>query len=458
MSEKTKVHFFGGAEEVTGSNFLFDDPVSDQKILIDCGMFQGSRVCELKNYEDFPFNVQEIDALIVTHAHLDHIGRVPKLVRDGFRGKIYSTPPTKDLSAYSFEDSLRVLEKEAGQDNRPILYAQKDIEAALKVWEIVEYDTPFKIGNLEITFRESGHILGSAMVEIVRADNKIVFTGDLGNTPSPLLRPTFDLEHVDYLIMESVYGDRNHEDQSTRRTNLEDVIEETIKKGGTLVIPAFSIERTQEILFEIENMMEQSRIPLVPVFLDSPLAIKITSVYLANKKYLNSDVRQLDRLGDGILKFPQLHITMTTDQSKAILNANPRKIIIAGSGMSNGGRIIHHEKNYLSDPKSALLLVGYQAAGSLGRIIQDGAKTVKIMGETVSVNASIRHIGGYSSHKDGDRLFQFVQGINMRGGLKKVFVAMGEPKSSSFLTQRLRDYLGVDAVVPRPNQVVEIDF
>jgi len=238
---------------------------------------------------------------------------------------------------------------------------------------------------------------------------------------------------------------------------LEDAIEDTIKAGGTLMIPAFSIERTQEILFEIENMMEESRIPLVPVFLDSPMGIEVTAVYKKYAKYLNEAVRlEIEQEKNKIFHFAQLHETMSTDESKAIFHANPKKIIIAGSGMSTGGRIIHHEKNYLSDPKSTLLLVGYQQAGSLGRLLQDGAKTVKIMGEEISVRAKIASISGYSAHKDSDHLLQFVD--ETKNTVQKVFVTMGEPKSAMFLAQRLRDYLGVNARFPEVGEVVEIEL
>jgi len=257
--------------------------------------------------------------------------------------------------------------------------------------------------------------------------------------------------------MESVYGDRNHEDRSQRRNLLEDAIEDTVKAGGTLMIPAFSIERTQEILFEIENMMEESRIPLVPVFLDSPMGIGVTAVYKKYAKYLNDAVRlEIEQANNKIFHFAQLHETLSTDESKAILRSNPKKIIIAGSGMSTGGRIIHHEKNYLSDPKSTLLLVGYQQAGSLGRMLQDGVKTVKIMGEEIAVRAKIASISGYSAHKDSDHLLQFVD--DTKDTVQEVFVAMGEPKSAMFLAQRLRDYLGVNARFPEVGEVAEIEL
>lgn len=454
--KKSTISFFGGIGEVTGSNFMFFDGQSGLKILIDCGLFQGNKAFDEKNIEPFAYNPQEINYLFVTHAHLDHVGRIPKLVKDGFGGKIYSTGPTKEIAEISLEDSLNLFKKE-NEDAEPF-FSSEDIKQAMSQWHIADYGETINLeAGLRVTLRDAGHILGSTMYEFARGEEKVVFTGDLGNSPSPLLRDTEEIKGANYLVIESVYGDRNHEDRSERHHLLEDAIEDTFKAGGTLMVPAFSVERTQEILFEIENMMEQSRIPLVPVFFDSPMGIEVTAVYKKYSKYLNDKVRrQIEEDGNSIFHFPQLHQTMTTDESKAILQANPKKIIIAGSGMSTGGRIIHHEKNYLSDPKSTLLLVGYQQVGSLGRLLQDGVKMVKIMGEQIAVKASVRVIHGYSAHKDSDNLVKFVD--NTKDTLKRVFVAMGEPKSSLFLAQRLRDYLGVNASVPLAGDIIEIDF
>lgn len=456
-SKKTSITFYGGVGEVTGANFLLNDGSSGLSILIDCGLFQSQKAFDEKNAEDFSYDPKTIDYLFVTHAHLDHIGRIPKLVKDGFRGVIYSTAPTKEVAEIALLDSLNLFRKENGDAVEPF-FRSEDITLAMSLWKTAEYHETINLKEgLRVTLKDAGHILGSTMFEFARGEHRLVFTGDLGNSPSPLLHDTEVITDANYLVMESVYGDRNHEGRGERQSLLEDAIEDTIKAGGTLMIPAFSIERTQEILFEIENMMEESRIPLVPVFLDSPMGIKVTAVYKKYSKFLNETVRtEIEEEDDKIFHFPQLHETMATEESKAIFKANPKKIIIAGSGMSTGGRIIHHEKNYLSDPNSTLLLVGYQQTGSLGRIIQEGAKTVKIMGEEISVRARIVNIRGYSAHKDSDHLLQFVD--DTKDTLQKVFVAMGEPKSSMFLAQRLRDYLGVDAKCPEVGETEEIEL
>ncbi|MBI2482007.1 MAG: MBL fold metallo-hydrolase [Candidatus Vogelbacteria bacterium] len=461
MEQQLKLTFYGGTGTVTGANFLVEvageTPV---RFLIDCGLFQGNKSDDARNFESFPYDPATIDALIITHAHLDHIGRVPRLVKEGFQGPIYSTGATKEIAALSLDDTVSLLSRHHNdannQDEAEPLYTLEDVAQALSQWQIVDYHQPFTLGPLDIVFRDAGHILGSALVECTRGNKKLVFTGDLGNSPSPLLKDTEAIKDATYLVMESVYGDRDHEDRSRRAEQFEDVIEDTLRRDGTLLIPVFSIERAQEIMFEIEQMMEASRIPLVPVFIDSPLAIRVTDVYKKYRHYLNNQVKEGGPARDGIFRFPQLHLTLSTEESKAILRANPRKIILAGSGMSTGGRILHHEKNYLSDSRNTLLLVGYQGVGTFGRILQDGAKIVRILGEEVTVSARIASIFGYSGHKDGSGLLNFVRGTG--DTVKKVFVVMGEPKSALFLVQRIRDYLGIEAIAPAVGESVELEL
>ena len=449
---KLKLTFYGGVGGVTGANYLLED--KDIKILVDCGLFQGSSFDDIRNREPFPYNPSDINILFVTHAHLDHIGRIPKLIKDGFSGVIYSTPSTKEISEISLIDSLGILSKEAEKKGAPLLYEKKDVLKSFSLWKTVSYKTPIKINNkLNVVFKDAGHILGSAMVEFSREGEKIVFTGDLGNSPSPLLKDTEKIYDADYLIMESVYGDRNHESIESRIDILKNTIKNTIKKGGALLIPAFSIERTQVLLYEINNLVESGEIPQVPVFLDSPFAIKVTKIYKNKIDNFNKGVREEIDSGDDIFNFPRLKFTENHKDSIEIANTINPKIIIAGSGMSNGGRILSHEKKYLSDQNSALLLSGFQVAGSMGRMIQDGVREVVIDNERIPVRASIINLQGFSSHKDSDNLLDFVS--NTADTVKKVFVVMGEPKSALFLVQKIRDCLDVDAVAPN---IGESDF
>lgn len=469
QTKEVKITFCGGTEGVTGANFLLETETGGKtlRVLVDCGLFQGTNREERMNLDPFPYDPATIDAVFITHAHMDHIGRLPILIKQGYQGPIYSTPPTLDISNVAFQDAIGLMDRDShnngkndknhnSKDETPPLYGQKEVTILMNQWKTFGYHEPLQIGDFTVVFRDSGHILGSAMVEFTYQGKKILFTGDLGNSPAPLLKDTEAISDIDYLIMESVYGDRNHEDRGERRDKLEDVIEETMRKGGVLLIPAFSIERTQELLYEIENMMENSRIPLVPVFLDSPMAIKVTEIYKKYGDYLNKETNSIIKKGDGIFRFAQFRETMSTEDSKAIDQSNSKKIIIAGSGMSNGGRIVHHEKKYLPDPKNTILMAGYQSVGSLGRLIQDGTRVIKIMGEEIPVNAKVTSISGYSAHKDSDGLFEFVH--QTADSVKKVFAVMGEPKASLFLVQRLRDYLGIDAVVPKYQETVTIEL
>ncbi len=459
--QQIKVTFHGGVGWVTGANFLLenvpDDGNKPVKILIDCGMFQGGEESHEMNYADFAYDPAEIDILIITHAHADHIGRVPKLVRDGFRGKIYSTEATYDLAEVMLADSLKIVEYEAKKKDIEPMYVEADVNAALNLWKYISYHDPLELpGGFSMTFHDAGHILGSAMAKFHYGEKNIVFTGDLGNSPDPLLRDTEVISDADYMIIESVYGDRNHEEREERVTKLKNAILETIAKNGILMIPSFALERTQNLLFILNELIESGDLPKIPIFLDSPLGINITNVFKKHVGLMNKSVKDALATDADVFDFPGLTETYSIEESKAIMRQSNPKIIISSAGMSHAGRIIHHEKQYLDDPENMLLFVGYQSVGTLGRIIQDGAKKVKLLGKEIEVKAKIQTISGYSAHKDSDHLLEFMSHSADR--LKHVFVAMGETKSSLFLVQRIRDYLGVKATAPDVDQSVILDM
>lgn len=504
MKPFIKIKFCGGVGTATGANFLLTGPsnsgkkkndslegeagnhdmkfadsahTSDSpvltnsfKILIDCGLEQGTKGAEDFNRKPFPYNPSEIDVLLVTHAHTDHIGRIPKLVRDGFKGVIYSTPETKKITELMYEDAIKLLTREAAQKKIDPLYREEDVHKTFGLWKTIDYHKPFNLHpGYSIYLKDAGHVLGSTMFELTVTDEagqyptdkdgkvmsrKIVFTGDLGNSPSPLLRDTEAVTDADYLLMESVYGDRNHEDRDERLLKLSDAMIDNHKRGGVLLMPIFALEKTQEILYELNELVEQKKIPVTPIYLDAPLAQKLTGVYQQMTKNFN-DAAQANLKHDDIFKFPGLHISETAQDSMAIAHMPNPKIIMAGSGMSSGGRIQHHEAHYLNNPNNTILFTGYQAAGTLGRLIRDGASEVMIHGEKVQVKARVEAIDGYSSHKDMDHLVEFVS--NTESTVKKVFVVMGESKSSLFLVQRLRDYLGVNAFHPNEGDEMVLD-
>ena len=450
------IGFYGGVGSVTGANFMLD--TGKTAILVDCGLVQGSDFAGESNAAKFVYNPAEVDVLLVTHAHADHIGRIPKLVRDGFKGVIYSTEPTKLLARYMFDDALKIMQMEAVRDNRETLYGGEDIEMALSLWKTKPYKVSFDVGDgVTASLHDAGHILGSAMVALERAGKKIIFTGDLGNVPQPLVGAPDIQTDYDYMVIESVYGDRSHEEVNERAELLKSYIEEIIRTKGTLIIPAFSLERTQGMLLEINNLVESKAIAPIKTFLDSPLAIRVTEVYRKSVGFLKEEVQKQIEGGDDIFAFDGLSFTETVKESSQIARIDGPKIIIAGSGMSHGGRIRNHEKEYLGDTNAMVLLVGYQAVGSIGRLLQDGAKQVFIDKVKVKVRAKIATIRGYSGHADRDQLVEFVH-TGLTEKTKQIFVTMGEERSSLFLTQRLRDYLGAPAIAPEANAEIKIDF
>lgn len=450
-----KLTFCGGAGSVTGANYLLEH--NGKKILIDCGLNQGTRYAEMLNYEPFLYDPTTIDYVFITHSHIDHIGRLPKLCKEGFKGIVYATEASKQLMNVALPDNMRLIVDEARSDNHDPLFNDTDVQKLMEKVKGISYNQPIDLeADITILLHDAGHILGSSIIEVnwIELGNKkrICFSGDLGNPPAPLLRTTEFVTDTDYIVIESAYGDRTHEAREERTNKLQDVVEETIKRKGVLMIPSFAVERTQELLFEFNELFK--KIEKVPVFIDSPLAIKMTEVYANNSDYFNKEAKYIINSGDDIFKFPGLMITRTAEESKKINDVPGPKIIIAGSGMSQGGRILHHEVRYLSDPNSTILFIGYQVDGSLGRRIQQGNNEVTVLGQRVQVKCHIETISSYSAHADQPTLLNWVRQAKKEtsDGViipKNVFVVQGELESSKTLASLIHDNLNITAMVPK---------
>lgn len=452
-----KLGFYGGAGKVTGSNFLVEG--TRGKLLIDCGIEQGADFCEECIYGPFPYDVASIDALVLTHAHLDHVGRIPKLVKDGFTGKIYMTPPTRDLGELIMRDSVAILGNEAYRLGKAPLYAEEDVAHTLSLIETLEYHAEKEVApGLSIYLRNTGHILGSASVRVKGEDGSAVaLTGDIGNSPSPLLPDWEPVTDADAIIMESVYGDRLHPPQSERIKTLRDTLKRAIARGGTILIPAFSLERTQLMLYELSNFFDAGELPKVPVFLDSPLAINVTAIYEKwGATYFKQEAEEEMRREKSLFEFPFLTKTLAPEDSLSIGKESDPKIIIAGAGMSHGGRIGRWEAEYLPNPKTTLIIVGYQAPGTPGRRMMQGAKSVRLGGHEVQIRATIENLAGWSAHADRDELLRFAEACLSGKRTKAIFTAIGEPSTERFLAQRIHDYLGTRAIVPEMGETWEI--
>lgn len=451
-----KITFCGGALSVTGANYLLEH--GSTKMLVDCGLFQGSRFADDLNYEPFAYNPADIDYLIITHSHIDHIGRVPKLFKDGFRGQIITTSATADMMRVTLPDNMQHITTEARAEGREPLFDEADLNGALGLLWPVRYHEHLELTDgVSIELFDAGHILGSAICHLkwVETDGirkSMAFTGDLGNPPTPLLKPTEYVSGVDYVVIESAYGDRLHEDRSERRARLREIVIDTMNGKGVLMIPSFAVERTQELLYELDLISHEHSFEGVPVFVDSPLAIKMTDVYRNHEEYFNKDAEQLISSGDDIFNFNGLQMTASVEASKAINDVPAPKIIIAGSGMSQGGRILHHERRYLSDPNSAILFVGYQVGGSLGRRIQDGQEEVRIFGETIPVRCRRFTIGSYSAHADQNGLVNWIHRAcgedKQKTKLKQVFIVQGEERATEALGLRIKEETGLSTHAP----------
>ena len=473
-----KISFFGATKTVTGSNFLVEG--AGKKFLVDCGLYQGSTKEEIKNNEPFPYDLNDIDFMLLTHAHIDHSGRIPKLYKEGFRKTIFATNATCDLCAIMLPDSGHIQETESEWKNRKRLRRGEqplepiyDAETAAKSLELfkgVQYDQIIEIDDdIHVRFNDAGHMLGSATIEVWIRENgenkKIVFSGDLGNNDIPLLAEPTMIEDADFLVMESTYGDRFHIENENKAEKFIEIVTDTIKNGGTVVIPSFAVGRTQEILYELNKIKDSDEdspdfdkrfeiLMHTSVYVDSPLAISATEVFKENMDLFDDETKELIQRGDNPLDFPGLKFTQTVDESKALNESDESCIIISASGMCEVGRIKHHLKHNIWNPKNTILFVGYQAMGTLGRKIVDGAKTIKLFGEEVAVNARIEYIEGYSGHADQQGLLNFVYSF-----MKKpdhIFLVHGEEEPQKVLKNKITENTGLDVTIPAYGETYDL--
>jgi metallo-beta-lactamase family protein len=454
------IQFCGGAGSVTGANYVIDN--GKVRFVVDCGLIQGSREADELNYTPFAYDPAEIDFMIATHTHIDHIGRIPKLVKEGFRGDIYSTYPTQEFAGISLKDTVSIMEHDRTQVP---LYSDMDVDQAMTQWRGIEYNETYEV-NEQISFRfqDAGHILGSAITEIWVLDSengkrvKLVFSGDLGNVPSVLLRKYDYIAEADYVIVESCYGDRIHQKLDERKAILKQAIKDTIERKSVLIMPTFSIERTQDILYELNDIIEnhsgdglqRGKVGKIDVYLDSPLAIKATNIHAKYTQYYNQEARQLAKK-DKIFDFPFLKFTESREDSMTINSQPQPKMIMAGSGMSTGGRILYHEERYLSNPKNILLFVGYQAPYTLGRKILEGESPVYIHNHPVENKIEVRRVEGYSAHADQEMLLDWLSHIQ---NTKNIFVVQGEQDASQALADAIKENLHIKAKVPTENEII----
>ncbi len=474
-----KITFLGAAKTVTGSNFLVE--AAGKKFLVDCGMYQGQAAEELENADPFAFDVDTIDFVLLTHAHIDHSGRIPKLFNEGFRKPIIATKATCDLCEIMLPDSGHIQEMEIewrnrkrirdGKDPLPPLYTAEDALKCLQAFERVNYDEIVPIDeNIKVRFNDAGHMLGSAIIEIWIKENgkeeKIVFTGDLGNDDIPLLASPSTIADADYLIMESTYGNRLHMRNNEKAEIFLDIVSETIDRGGTVVIPSFAVGRTQEILYELNCIKEKTddeaflkkyeKLMRVPVYVDSPLAISATEVFKENMNLFDDETQMLIKRGDNPLEFDGLKFTRTAEESKELNMMNQSAIIISASGMCDVGRIKHHLKHNIWNPINTILFVGYQAPGTLGRRIVDGQKNIKIFGEDIAVKAQIEYIEGYSGHADQKQLLNFVKAFQKKP--KHIFLVHGEEESEIELKQKILEEIEeIDVTIPEYGEEYELN-
>jgi len=443
--------FLGAAQNVTGSRYLLQ--ANGKQLLVDCGLYQERHLLA-RNWEPFPIPPASIDAVLLTHAHLDHCGLLPKLVREGFKGKIYCTAATSEIAQIILLDSAKLQEEDAEFKRKrhqregrkgpfPVipLYTTTDAEACFPLFWPLEYKQSIKIGeNLEATFYDAGHVLGSSIIKVKVHQNgqarNVLFSGDIGRPHRPIVHDPTSLEEADYVLVESTYGDRIHQEPEDTKKTIAEVINSTKKAGGNIIIPSFALERSQEVLYYINELLLDDAIPHIMVFLDSPMAMSITKVFQRHSELFDTQMVEFVRRHRSPFNFPGLKMVETTEQSKAINHIKGTVAVIAGSGMCTGGRIKHHLVNNISRPKSTIMFVGYQANGTLGRQIVDGQKQVRILGQEHQVKARVVQVSGFSAHADRDELFKWL--TDLKKPPRRLFIVHGEPDSA----RHFADYVG----------------
>lgn len=461
-----RLSFYGATGTVTGSRFLLE--LSNQRILVDCGLFQGKKENRLKNWESFPVPPDSIDRVILTHAHIDHSGYLPRFCKAGFSGPVHCTHATGDLCEILLMDSAKIQMEDARWANkkgytkhRPALplYTSDDAEKALGQLESVNYGESLYLSGLRVKFKDAGHILGSSFVEIRTKgegdSKKVLFSGDLGRPGRPILRDPMQAFNVDYLILESTYGNRLHEANSPEE-ELAKVINQSMGRGGVLLIPAFAVGRTQQILFVLRELQEEGKIPPVKIFVDSPMAVDTTGVFERRRGDYDLESKILELNGKRILQPKKLTLTRDRKQSKKIDQIKSGAIIISASGMLSGGRILHHLIRRLPKKENTLLFIGYQAEGTRGRALLEGSQKIKIHGEEVPVNARVEQVSGYSGHADYNEILAWLMGFNRKP--KKTFLVHGEKESSEALSEKIRGLLGWDVEIPAFGQGFDLEL
>lgn len=455
-----RVEFLGGVQTVTGSATLIE--MGKMRWLVDCGMFQGGKELEERNWKVQPYHPQDISFILLTHAHIDHSGLIPKLVQEGFSGKVICTKATLDLCEVMLQDSAHIHEMEAewrsrknkrsGLNESTPLYTTRDVERSLRFFHPVDYDEVYSLrDDVKVRFRDAGHILGSAIIELwvkeKGEEKKLIFSGDLGNTDQPLLKDPTLIEEGDFLWLESTYGNRSHKSYEETVQELSTIIQEAIREQGKVIIPAFAVERTQNIIFTLGQLIKKGTIPSIPVYIDSPLAISATEIFKKNADCFDEETKALLLEGEDPLGFPEIFYTQTTEASKAI-NEDPRPgIIISASGMCEAGRIQHHLKHHLWRVTSHIVFMGYQAEGTIGRRIVDGAKMVRLFGEEIAVKAHIHTLGGFSAHADQRGLLNWLS--HFKNPQLEIFINHGEEKISTELAERIRERFPFKTTLPR---------